>query len=113
MTFKPGDLVIIEDMTEFEKSVGDFRDKWTTTATALGTVTAMEVATVTARNKQTDQKVEVKYCGRGWKRLPDTLTATVIDIRKEEHSDLDVIQMYDQEGTMRYCRRLILERFKI
>ena len=59
--------------------------------------------------KQPLERVSVRYNPWHHKKLENKLVGIVTEIFSEEHPELDVIKVREQNGGFRYCRRYILE----
>ena len=118
-----GDLIIIDDLEKFKKSVDSFHDKWSppsavsTMALAMATprATAMEMVTpvtvmVVATERKTNKKYKLKYYGWNFKLLENKrLVGLIAEIIKEEHKDFDIFKISEPSGQVRYCRRFVIE----
>lgn len=112
MKLNTGDLIVIENTNKLSEFISQFYKKWATSnEAAMAMMTGMATAPVTAKEKQTGKKVELKYRGSGWKQFENKrLIGIVTEIMEEEHPDFDVIKIREQTGGVRYCRRYILEK---
>jgi hypothetical protein len=93
-----GDLVVIQDKQKFYHSLRSFHAKW-----ATATVKSMK-----ATEKETGKQIKLKYYGHSWKPF-EQIVGIVTEITPEEHPDFDVIKIREQTGSVRYCRRFIVE----
>ena len=74
----------------------DGMDNWLATNTQSG-------------KKQPLERVSVRYNPWHHKKLENKLVGIVTEIFSEEHPELDIIKVREQNGGYRYCRRYILE----
>ena len=118
----PGDLIIIEEKN-WNSSLAAFLKKWdwgsclyaavmggglgmpTLAPVALGE----ELALMTVKNTKTGEEVVLKRLGDNSVLFRDRVVGVIIEVIKEDHRDFDVVKFFDQNSTMRYARRAVVE----
>lgn len=118
----PGDLIIIEE-ENWNTSLVAFLKEWVwedclyaaVMGGGLGIPTLApiaveeEVGLMTVKSVKTGEEVVLKRLGDKSVLFRDRIVGVVIEVIKESHRDFDIIKFFDQNSTMRYARRAVVE----
>jgi len=118
----PGDLIIVEEKA-WNTSLVAFLKEWdwenclyaAAMGGGLGIPTLAPIAVeeeltlMTVKNTKTGEEVILNRLGDNSMLFGDRLVGIIIEIIKENHRDFDVIKFFDQNSTMRYARRAVVE----
>ena len=118
----PGDLIIIEEK-DWNTSLIAFLKEWdwenclyaAVMGGGLGIPTLAPIAVeeeltlMTVKNAKTGEEVILNRLGDNSVLFRDRIVGVVIEVIKESHRDFDIIKFFDQNSTMRYARRAVVE----